>query len=214
MDRVQLNSSGLTVEGNILPGTDDTYDLGSNSNRWRDLYLGPATLHIGTSTGDEGTLSYDTSTNSLIVKNAANSSSAFQVQNISGQAVFNVDTSGSGSMSLLTNASGELGSWSTNANALPGGRYAGPSVVANGYIYQVGGDSSGGAQSTVYYAKLNADGSTGTWSTNSNALPAVRQHHSVIVANGYIYVIGGRDASTALDLTTLLHLNLLSTTPN
>ncbi|MGE3803025.1 MAG: hypothetical protein AB7H80_18555, partial [Candidatus Kapaibacterium sp.] len=32
--------------GHFLPGTDDTYDLGSPSLRWRDLYLGPTSLHI------------------------------------------------------------------------------------------------------------------------------------------------------------------------
>ncbi|KXK10231.1 MAG: hypothetical protein UZ22_OP11002000876 [Microgenomates bacterium OLB23] len=51
------------ITGNMSPTTDDTYDLGSDTRRWRDLYLGPDTLHIGTSTSDEGTISYTTSTN-------------------------------------------------------------------------------------------------------------------------------------------------------
>jgi cytoskeletal protein CcmA (bactofilin family) len=34
---VQVNA--LTANGNILPGTDDTYDLGSSSNQWNDLYI-------------------------------------------------------------------------------------------------------------------------------------------------------------------------------
>jgi uncharacterized delta-60 repeat protein len=53
------------TNGHFTPFLDDTYDLGSNSNRWRDLYLGGTTLHIGTSTTDEGTLSYDTTNNVL-----------------------------------------------------------------------------------------------------------------------------------------------------
>jgi len=44
-----------TISGHILPDTNDTYDIGSASNKIRDLYLGPNTLHIGdadvTSTG-------------------------------------------------------------------------------------------------------------------------------------------------------------------
>ncbi len=36
-----------TISGHILPDTDDTYDIGSASNKIRDLYLGPNTLHIG-----------------------------------------------------------------------------------------------------------------------------------------------------------------------
>jgi hypothetical protein len=31
---------------NIIPSRDDTYDLGSPSKRWRDLYLGPNSLHM------------------------------------------------------------------------------------------------------------------------------------------------------------------------
>ncbi len=39
----------LTVNssGNVLPGSDSAYDLGSATNRWRDLYLSGATLHLG-----------------------------------------------------------------------------------------------------------------------------------------------------------------------
>jgi hypothetical protein len=53
------------VGSSILPDTDDTYDLGSSSLRWRDLYLGPSSLHIGTSSTDEGIISYDTTGNIL-----------------------------------------------------------------------------------------------------------------------------------------------------
>lgn len=58
----------ITVTGDILPSADDTYDLGSNSNRWRDLYLGPATLSIGTSATDYK-ISYDTGNNALLFNN-------------------------------------------------------------------------------------------------------------------------------------------------
>lgn len=58
----------ITVTGDVLPSADDTYDLGSNSNRWRDLYLGPATLSIGTSATDYK-ISYDTGNNALLFNN-------------------------------------------------------------------------------------------------------------------------------------------------
>ena len=54
---------GISTGGHIFPSTDDTYDLGSNTLRFRDLYLGGETLHIGTSTSDEGFISYTTSSN-------------------------------------------------------------------------------------------------------------------------------------------------------
>lgn len=53
----------LTLDGNFLPNTDNTYLLGRNSQRWFDLFLGTGTAHIGTSTTDEGTIAYNTSTN-------------------------------------------------------------------------------------------------------------------------------------------------------
>ncbi|MDO8429831.1 MAG: hypothetical protein Q7S73_00500, partial [bacterium] len=86
-------------------------------------------------------------------------------------------------------ADGALGAWAT-ANALPGIRGLHSSIIANGYVYVIGG-TDGSYQSTIYYAKLNSDGSTGAWSTNANALPEIRGAHSSIVANGYVYVIGG-----------------------
>jgi hypothetical protein len=59
------NGAGaITIAGHLIPSVDDTYDLGSATNRWRDLYLGPASLHIGTSGNDYG-ISYDTATSAL-----------------------------------------------------------------------------------------------------------------------------------------------------
>ncbi len=60
-----ISSGTVTATGHFLPATNDTYDLGSDALRWRDIYLGGDTLHIGTSTTDEGTLSYNTTTNIL-----------------------------------------------------------------------------------------------------------------------------------------------------
>ncbi|MFC1623920.1 hypothetical protein ACFL28_01185 [Candidatus Omnitrophota bacterium] len=94
------------------------------------------------------------------------------------------------------NADGSTGTFSTNANNLPEIRGGHSSVVANGYLYVIGGiSSSPNYKNTVYYAKLNADGSTGTFSTNANTLPAARMYHSSVVANGYVYAIGGTDGT-------------------
>lgn len=46
------------VGSNILPSTDDTYNLGDDTHRWANLFLGGETIHIGASTTDEGTISY------------------------------------------------------------------------------------------------------------------------------------------------------------
>ncbi|NTW89455.1 MAG: hypothetical protein HGB37_00895 [Candidatus Moranbacteria bacterium] len=56
----------MTLVGNLLPGgTSGTYNLGSDTARWGDLYLDGDTIHIGASTTDEGTIGYNASTNIL-----------------------------------------------------------------------------------------------------------------------------------------------------
>ena len=44
---IQGTTGYLTVSGSLIPNTNITYDLGSSTNRWRDLYLSGNTLHIG-----------------------------------------------------------------------------------------------------------------------------------------------------------------------
>jgi hypothetical protein len=74
--------------------------------------------------------------------------------------------------------------------------------VANGYLYEIGGQN-GSSQSTVYSAKMNNDGTIGSWAATtsinvSGSQP--RANATGIIANGYIYVIGGYGAlSNSLD---------------
>src|SRR6185436_2993294 len=57
--------------------------------------------------------------------------------------------------------------------------------------YVLGGtDETSAPQSTTYYAKLNPDGSIGSWSTTS-ALPVAISGQTSVVSNGYAYIIGG-----------------------
>ena len=37
----------LTVKGHLLPHADSTYDLGSPSAKWKDLYMSGSTIHMG-----------------------------------------------------------------------------------------------------------------------------------------------------------------------
>jgi len=55
----------LQVDGDVGPDTNDYYDLGSNSYRWEDLWLGPDTLHIGATVSDEYTIKYSNGDNRL-----------------------------------------------------------------------------------------------------------------------------------------------------
>ena len=63
-DQIEFGTD-VVFGGSLLPTTNDTFDLGSDALRWRDLYLGPATLHIGTSTTDGGAITFDTTADEL-----------------------------------------------------------------------------------------------------------------------------------------------------
>jgi len=42
----RVMTSLATVDANIVPTTDVTYDLGSASKQWRDIYVGPGSLYV------------------------------------------------------------------------------------------------------------------------------------------------------------------------
>jgi hypothetical protein len=45
--KVELSTGNINITGNLLPSANVTYDLGSNSLWWRDLYMSGSTIHIG-----------------------------------------------------------------------------------------------------------------------------------------------------------------------
>ena len=59
-----ITSAQLTDAGHFIPENNNIQDLGSPSNRWRDIFLGSNSLHIGSSTG-ESTISYDSANNRM-----------------------------------------------------------------------------------------------------------------------------------------------------
>lgn len=90
-------------------------------------------------------------------------------------------------------ANGTMEAWKSGPN-LPGNRAFTSAVAVNGYVYVVTGNVNGSTfATTAYYARVNPDGSLGTWQT-STALPssANRAYASAVSANGYIYLLGGR----------------------
>ena len=91
-------------------------------------------------------------------------------------------------------SNGTVGTWNA-ATPLPEAVYDHAGVAANGFLYVLGGvhytPASGDVLSdTVYYSKINPDGSLGAWQT-ANHLPYAPQFCSATAWNGRIYVIGG-----------------------
>jgi hypothetical protein len=92
---------------------------------------------------------------------------------------------------------GSVTSWTTNVINTPDTEdYAG-AVAYNGYMYYLGGVSSGTRTNAVAYATIsNTNGSVGAWTTSTNTLPQLMDGMSVTAYNGYIYVIGGYAGSS------------------
>lgn len=104
------------------------------------------------------------------------------------------------------NSDGTVGTWSSTASA--GNRYRGAAVVTNGFIYLLGGNQLAGTTpySSVKYAAINSDGTLGSWQTGANMITP-RKNFQAVVFNGYLYAIGGSNASGALlsmEMTPLL----------
>ncbi|MCK4353176.1 T9SS type A sorting domain-containing protein [candidate division WOR-3 bacterium] len=96
------------------------------------------------------------------------------------------------SMSLI-NEDGLLGAWAYSI--LPQVLGAGYAVTTGGYIYLTGGcNDSWIYQNTVYYAPVHSNGTLGSWGTTT-IMPESLGYHAMAVSNGYIYVLGGADAS-------------------
>jgi N-acetylneuraminic acid mutarotase len=99
------------------------------------------------------------------------------------------------------NPDGSLNASWTTLNALPSGRSAMKAVAFNGYMYVIGGRTASAAGSrTVWYAKINSDGTLGSWTDNSsNYLPSGQDRRSfgAAITQGYLYVAGGQDTSNA-----------------
>jgi N-acetylneuraminic acid mutarotase len=94
---------------------------------------------------------------------------------------------------------GFLTPW-TSTTPLPSGRMYHGCVAYNDHIYALGGWGSGGYRTTVWYARIEEDGSIPAWSTTTS-LPTATGAIGCVVHDRYIYVIGGYNGST--DFTTV-----------
>ncbi|MEI9914395.1 MAG: hypothetical protein WDN66_05495 [Candidatus Saccharibacteria bacterium] len=84
---------------------------------------------------------------------------------------------------------GTIGSWGT-ATALPVANWRGMSVAYNGYIYDIGGETTSMTfTNAVYYAPINANGTIGSW-TATTSLLSTADLVTASAYNGYLYVAG------------------------
>lgn len=74
-------------------------------------------------------------------------------------------------------------------------------VASNGYLFVSGGVTAGGGDisSVVYSATIQTDGTLSAWTElNASPLPIPLRSHSMVAANGSLYVIGGFQITSAL----------------
>ena len=87
------------------------------------------------------------------------------------------------------NSDGTIGAW-TSSTALPltmGGQNV---VVTKNRVYMIGGLYNGTTTTAIYYAAINADGTLGTWVTDTN-FPVQISTSAPVITKDRIYMIGG-----------------------
>jgi len=75
-----VTSGGITATGNIVPGSNDTYDLGASGNVWRNLYTGD--LHLSNQAKNQGNMVDGTKGNWTLQEGKDD---IFMINNISGE---------------------------------------------------------------------------------------------------------------------------------
>jgi hypothetical protein len=119
---LRFNGSNFSLSNNLLPSNDNAYTLGSDTARWKDLFLGSNSLHIGSSTSDEFVISYNADSN-LLTLNANGAGDPeftftadgnFGIGNTSPTHKLSIG----GSSSTISNTNGDLylDSYSNNVN--------------------------------------------------------------------------------------------------
>jgi alpha-tubulin suppressor-like RCC1 family protein len=97
--------------------------------------------------------------------------------------------------------------WSNSPNSLPNALYRHSALVANGYLFVIGGNNGSGPVPTVCSARISLDGSVGRWNCLSPPLPTPLQDQATLFANNHFYVIGGDNvigSGTILPTSTVL----------
>lgn len=96
------------------------------------------------------------------------------------------------------------GAWSTASANLPVARSGVAAVAYANNLYAFGGFDGVNYLSDTQYSKIDSvTGNTGNW-TYSTSLPKPLADADAVAANGYIYLVGGRDTATTCAPSTMI----------
>jgi len=155
--------TGLEISGNITPTSNVTYDLGNNTNRFRDLYLSGNTLELG-----GGTITING--NSMVLTNPAGGSFVVDGSNAAYASIASYVTEG---IQANITQLGTLSNLTVTGNASAGNILTDNLLYANGDPYQFSSDL---ANLTDVVLTSAADGDVLSYDTASgkwvNTVPA------------------------------------------
>lgn len=171
-----ITPAKLNLSASLLPTTDITYDLGSASYRWKDLYLSGSSIKLGSATITATGTAINLPAGTTINGSAVNS---FATVDVSGQSSIVADSAGdtltfvAGPGIAITTSAGTDTITITNTGSGGGG---------------ASGVSSGTATRLAYYASTGSviqdSGSNLTWSGSLLAVTGSISASSGITVNG------------------------------
>jgi len=95
-----ITGSDMTLTGNLLPTTSNTYTLGSPTQKWADVYIGPNSIHLE-DTANAANVGNLTVTNGILQINGV---AGLQANLISGNTTLTLAPSGNINLSVAGNA--------------------------------------------------------------------------------------------------------------
>ncbi len=87
------------------------------------------------------------------------------------------------------------GTWSTTGSLAAARYYHTATLLLNGKVLVVGGDTSGGPGNAIVASAELYDPASGTWTSAGSSTTARFRHTATLLANGDVLVAGGLDAS-------------------
>ncbi len=170
---------------------------------WRSFFPAAVGLSSSTSTVVAAQWTQTTSLPDGYAGHSLTYASGFLYQAGGGSGI-NGETDGANVFYAQVQSDGTVGTWHT-ATPLPEAVFDHAGVAANGFAYILGGyhyfPSTNGIvfSDVVYCARINLDGTLGSWQT-ANPLPKAVIFLSAAVWDNTIYVIGGYDGTNLLNV--------------